>query len=196
MKLFTALSALLQLSVIVSITAEKDCSGADEWDVIVVGAGLSGSIVAAEIATKAPGKCVLLLEGGKNSGQLVSNAETDKSLKSFFETNWTTVHENETLFNTPGAYGSMICWDQTSCPYVWDTPKGFVVGKAVGGGGAVNGALMQYPPDWNWDPYPDGWKASDMHEYVEKIHTTMPYTVSQHCSQFNRITSFFLKLSL
>jgi len=187
MKLFTTLTFLTQtvlsIAAPLSIAATKDCSNAKEWDAIVVGAGLSGSIIAAKLATNAPDKCILVVEGGKHSGQIVDaeNASIVTSHNRIFEDGYKTVYESpETFFNTPGIYDVFVCYDQ-DCDYVWgedgsETPVGLVAGKLVGGSGALNGALMQYPPDSLWDAYPEGWKSEDMKKYLDEIHATMGAT--------------------
>jgi choline dehydrogenase-like flavoprotein len=187
MKLFTALTFLTQT--VLSIAATKDCSNAKEWDAIVVGAGLSGSIIAAKLATNAPDKCILVVEGGKHSGQIVDseNASIVTSHNRIFEDGYKTVQESpETFFNTPGIYDVFVCWGR-DCDYIWgedgsETPSGLMAGKIVGGSGALNGALMQYPPDSLWDNYPEGWKSEDMKKYLDEVHATMGATVSLHWS--------------
>ncbi len=170
----------------------KQCSDESKWDAIVVGAGMAGSIIASKIATEHPEKCVLVLEGGKHSGQVedpISADAVSDSTGNFFD-EWENLSnaENETHVNTPGTYGEkLVCWDR-KCEYLWGeedgnvsrTPEGLIVGKLVGGSGAINGALMQYPPDYMWNPYPNGWKAEDMKQYLDEIETTMKPTVSFH----------------
>jgi choline dehydrogenase-like flavoprotein len=188
MKFSFALAILTQaVNIAAATTTPKDCSNTNEWDAVVVGAGLSGSIIASKLATDAPDKCVLVVEGGKESGQIIDaeDASVVKSNNEFFEKGWGAVHTSpETVWNTPGAYdnGNFVCYGQ-DCDYVWgkdgtNTPGGLVAGKVVGGSGAINGALMQYPPDNNWEPYPDGWKAGDMKKYLDEIHSTMNASVS------------------
>ncbi len=188
MKLVTALTFLLH-SVFSTATVNakvKDCSDATEWDAIVVGAGLAGSIVAAKLAINAPDKCILVAEGGKHSGQVVDaeHALIVESNSRIFEDGYKTVHKSpETFFNTPGIYDVFVCWDR-KCDYIWgeddtNTPVGLMAGKLVGGSGSLNGALMQYPPETLWDSYPEGWKAGDMKVYLDEIHATMGATVSR-----------------
>ncbi len=171
-----------------------DCPKDGKWDVIVIGAGLSGSIVSAKLSTYKPDKCVLVVEGGKDNGQIVSKAEgadIASSTQNFFENNWETVHEQETMFNTPATYNRYMdeCWgaEDHECEYVWggkNDPDGMpgswlCVGKIVGGSGSLNGALMQYPPDEQWGPYADyGWTAANMKKYLDEIHSKMEATVS------------------
>jgi choline dehydrogenase len=184
MKLSTALTILTNIAVAITDAADvKDCSKSDAYDAIVVGAGLSGSIVAAKLATKNPDKCILVIEGGMHSGQVVSaeDANVAQSVNGFYEAGLTSVYESpETLFNVPGTYDNLVCWDY-KCDYIWgedesNTPPGLVVGRIVGGSGSLNGALMQYPSESLWDPYPAGWKASDMKDYLDEIHNTMNAT--------------------
>lgn len=187
MKLLTALTFLLH-TVFSTAVNVKDCSDATEWDAIVVGAGLAGSIIAAKLATNAPDKCILVAEGGKHSGQVVDaeNALIVESNNRIFEDGYKAVHKHpkhpETFFNTPGIYDVFVCWDR-KCDYIWgeddtNTPEGLMAGKLVGGSGSLNGALMQYPPETLWDSYPEGWKAGDMKVYLDEIHATMGATVS------------------
>ena len=66
MKFSFALAILTQaVTIAAATTTPKDCSNTNEWDAVVVGAGLSGSIIASKLATDAPDKCVLVVEGGK-----------------------------------------------------------------------------------------------------------------------------------
>lgn len=201
---FTVPIATLLLAAISA--SARVCDEADplfQWDAIVVGAGMSGSIIAAKIATKNPEKCVLVLEGGKHSGQVedpISADAVSNSNGNFFD-EWKNVSsfKNETHVNTPGTYGEkLVCWDR-KCDYLWGedksrTPPGLIVGKLVGGSGAINGALMQYPPDYMWDAYPDGWKAEDMKEYLDEIERTMKPTVSFHAQCSCLFSVIFLEL--
>ena len=158
----------------------KDCTNTDKWDVVVIGSGTAGSIVAAELATGSPDKCVLVLEAGKNSGQVLKEHDAEKlpqSQNGFFEKSWTTVHESpETAWNTPGTYDVLNCWGG-ECEYAWPDRRALTA-KIVGGGSSINGALMQYPNLETWDAYPKGWKFEDMKPYLDKIEEKMGATVS------------------
>ena len=183
MKFPTALILLTQAANTAGYGA-ANCKNPTQWDVIVVGAGLSGSIVAAKLSENEPDKCILVVEGGKESGQIknTSEASIPTSKDRFFEEDWKIVAENETPFNTPGTYDNLVDYSRNA-EYIWGqdgsgTPGGLIVGKVVGGSGAINGALMQYPPESQWDAYPDGWKAWDMKNYLDEIHNVMNATVS------------------
>lgn len=156
----------------------KDCTNTDKWDVVVIGSGTAGSIVAAELATGSPDKCVLVLEAGKNSGQVLKEHDAEKlpqSQNGFFEKSWTTVHESpETAWNTPGTYDVLNCWGG-ECEYGWPDRRALTA-KIVGGGSSINGALMQYPNLETWDAYPKGWKFEDMQPYLDKIEEKMGAT--------------------
>jgi choline dehydrogenase-like flavoprotein len=162
-----------------------NCKNPTQWDAIVVGAGLSGSIVAAKLSENEPDKCILVVEGGKESGQIknASEASIPTSKGRFFEDHWNIVAENETPFNSPATYDYLVDYSRNA-EYIWGgedgsgTPGRLIVGKVVGGSGAINGAMMQYPPESQWDAYPDGWKAWDMKNYLDEIHNVMNATVS------------------
>ena len=173
----------------------KDCTNTDEWDVVVVGSGTAGSIVAAELATGRPDKCVLVLEAGKHSGQVWTKPEDydasklPESSSAVFENEWTRVHESpETAWNIPGTYDAVLnnnCWGN-QCEYGWLGARSRTA-KIVGGGSAINGALMQYPNIENWDAYPDGWKFKDMKPFLDEIETKMDATVRQGLINFKLI---------
>lgn len=155
----------------------------DSYDVIVVGSGLVGSLVASKVAAKLPDKKVLLIEAGAEQfglpGKNVitgSDVEADNGTNSKAPAYWSwsdsSYHAwpgywNSTVnsrYTVPGNYGVMHCWGYSEgCKdMVWNSSytAGQYQVKILGGGGSVNGALTQLPHDGMFEggPY-SGWPA-------------------------------------
>lgn len=127
-----------------------------EWDVIVVGAGPAGIIVADRM-TEA-NKSTLLLEGGGPSYSITGGRERPDWL------NGTSLSR----VDVPGLYksifadgGDLVCGNITN----------EYGGCTIGGSSAINAGLFFEPPSSDYDLYfPDGWKSADMKAATKRLY--------------------------
>ncbi|KAJ8609832.1 hypothetical protein CTAYLR_008141 [Chrysophaeum taylorii] len=111
-----------------SETYEEEGTDAREFDVVVVGAGPAGSVVAARVATKMREKLgvaaprVLLMESGSGSQRVLGG------------TDW--MFRDRTIFDVPLAWSYVAQLSK----YLWRVPGGFLA-RTVGGCGAHNAML-------------------------------------------------------
>jgi len=167
------------------------------FDFIVVGAGLTGSGVAARLAEKAPGSTVLLIEGGDNEMKTPPNY-FDWGTLNFKK--WPGKWHAHSAVDVPGDYNAMNCWDPSAGACAnWTWPPEYTAGayqvRIKGGGGSVNGALHQYPqPNMfdggrygvsGWPSWPKGWQEADMQPFFQEVEsmfqiTTTPSSDGKH----------------
>lgn len=127
-----------------------------EWDVIVVGAGPAGIIVADRMSEA--NKSTLLLEGGGSSYSITGGRERPDWL------NGTSLSR----VDVPGLYksifadgGDLVCGNLTS----------EYGGCTIGGSSAINAGLFFEPPASDYDLYfPDGWKSKDMKAATARLY--------------------------
>ena len=124
-----------------------------EFDYIVVGGGVAGSLAAARLATSgSQQQTVLLLEAGPpahwvNGGRTRAAGWASKGYGSV----------DLTQFDVPGEYAN-IAWKQDTYKVA---QSGFTwQAKLLGGGGVVNGALTMDPSAADLARLPDGWAAA------------------------------------
>eukprot|EP00931_Biecheleriopsis_adriatica_P024404 TRINITY_DN15215_c0_g1_i3.p1 TRINITY_DN15215_c0_g1~~TRINITY_DN15215_c0_g1_i3.p1 ORF type:complete len:786 (-),score=115.73 TRINITY_DN15215_c0_g1_i3:47-2404(-) len=159
------------------------------YDVIVVGGGLVGSTVAAQLVEKLPSSFkVLLLEAGKASQAVLGGSQPpadphNKIYQSVYE-NYNQFFPSGdrskprfTKYDVPGNYMSMNGWvGDWSQEDTWGDAVPAYQCRVLGGCGVLNGALHQIPDGEMFDAWPTGWKWSDMQPYFDelkqKIHIT------------------------
>eukprot|EP00930_Biecheleria_cincta_P094564 TRINITY_DN8584_c0_g1_i1.p1 TRINITY_DN8584_c0_g1~~TRINITY_DN8584_c0_g1_i1.p1 ORF type:complete len:913 (-),score=94.09 TRINITY_DN8584_c0_g1_i1:62-2800(-) len=139
-----------------------------EFDVIVVGAGLVGSAVAARVAAKLPASHkVLLLEAGRASHRSLGGTDPPASWTGSRWETWPGMqNEPLTRYDVPGNYEVLQCWGR-NCPESWGDTVPFFQCKVLGGCGVMNGALVQLPQQENFARWPLGWRGPDLAPYFD-----------------------------
>jgi cellobiose dehydrogenase (acceptor) len=134
----------------------------ETYDYVIVGAGAGGIPVADRLSEA--GKKVLLIEKGPPSSGRWGGTRKPEWLEG----------TNLTRFDVPGLCNQI--WADSSgiaCP---DTDQ--MAGCVLGGGTAINAGLWWRPNPKDWDfNFPDGWKASDMAKYEQRVFSRIPGTL-------------------
>jgi cellobiose dehydrogenase (acceptor) len=130
------------------------------WDVIVVGAGPAGIIVADRLSEA--GQKTLLVEAGGPSYYITGGRDRPAWLK---DTDLSRV-------DVPGLYKSIFADPGSLTCTEWTNAFG---GCTVGGSGAVNAGLFFEPPASDFDTYfPDGWKYADVLPAIKRTYSRVP----------------------
>jgi cellobiose dehydrogenase (acceptor) len=143
-----------------STVADSSRVSSTSWDIIVVGAGPAGIIVADRMSEA--GKQTLLIEGGGPSYGITGGTERPAWLD---DTGLSRV-------DVPGLYksifadqGDLTCQNYTNA----------FVGCTIGGTSAINAGLFFQPPASDFDLYfPDGWKSQDVNASIAKVYSRVP----------------------
>ncbi|RDI77743.1 hypothetical protein Vi05172_g12266 [Venturia inaequalis] len=131
----------------------------ESWDVIVVGSGPAGIIVADRLSEA--GKKTLLIEGGGGSYWTTGGRQQPVWLKG----------TELSRVDVPGLYksiysdqGNLTCRDSI----------GAFGGCTVGGNSAINAGLFFQPPSSDWDQFfVDGWKSNNVQASVQKVYARL-----------------------
>eukprot|EP00930_Biecheleria_cincta_P083921 TRINITY_DN7341_c0_g1_i4.p1 TRINITY_DN7341_c0_g1~~TRINITY_DN7341_c0_g1_i4.p1 ORF type:complete len:689 (-),score=110.68 TRINITY_DN7341_c0_g1_i4:236-2227(-) len=155
--------------------ATCSAAGSDnaEADIVIIGGGMVGCIVASQLAEKLPHKQIVLLEAGKPSHHALGGSSPPGNTQG---QNWNVnaqsgyQYDPFTRYDVPGNYiGDMHCYDG-SCEDAWGKiTGGFYQCKVLGGCGVMNGALMQVPAPDMWASMPFGWQYEDMKTYIDRV---------------------------
>ena len=131
------------------------------WDVIVVGSGPAGIIVASRLSQNATKK-VLLLEGGGPSYGITGGTERPAWLAG----------TNLSRVDVPGLYLSIF---STPTNLTCGNHVNAFAGCAIGGSSAINAGLFFEPPSSDFDTYfPVGWKHADLLPSIQRLYQTQP----------------------
>lgn len=136
-----------------------------EWDIIVVGAGPAGIIVADRMSEA--GLTTLLIEGGGSSYGMLGGDLSNRRPSWLNKTDLSRV-------DVPGLYKSIFAdgGNLTCGPLV-----NAFGGCTVGGSSAINAGLFFQPPASDFDLYfPEGWKSTDMQPAIQRLNTRQPST--------------------
>ncbi|KAH9869881.1 hypothetical protein J1614_006802 [Plenodomus biglobosus] len=157
------IASLLPLIALTTGIVSASCDGG-EWDVIVVGSGPAGIVVADRMSEA--GKKTLLLEQGGPSYYITGGRARPDWLK---DTDLSRV-------DVPGLYKSIFSTPDGNLTCAPDVVNAFQ-GCTVGGSTAINAGLFFQPPASDWDRYfPAGWKNDDMQSAISKVRTTQTST--------------------
>lgn len=140
-----------------------------DYDVIIVGGGTAGAIVAAKLRLASGGKKrILIIEaGGPTSASVGGDARPA----------WLPPGRKDlTIFDVPGEY-SLMAFMPLGVPYqLTETPFTFQ-GIGLGGNSMFNGMLFQTNPSQVFDnSWPEGWQWSDMAPYFDRVRLRVPVT--------------------
>lgn len=139
----------------------------DLYDVVIVGAGAAGSIVATRLAQASGGrKRILVIEAGGPTQAVVGGTAFPP---------WTPPGRRDlTIFDVPGNY-SQLSWTPLAAPYQLTETAFTYQGIGLGGNSVFNGMLVQTnPPRLFERHWPRGWQWEDLAPHYERIRARVP----------------------
>ncbi|KAI4232940.1 MAG: hypothetical protein L6R40_007262 [Gallowayella cf. fulva] len=158
---------LLQLLFIVHIYASPvppQTLATTLYDVIVVGSGPAGVIIASRLSENAV-RNVLLLEGGGPSYWVTGGTERPAWLAG----------TNLSRVDVPGLYSTI--YSNPSTNLLCQNKIRAYGACTIGGNSAINAGLFYEPPASDFDKYfPTGWKSSDVRPSITRLYQTQPST--------------------
>ena len=161
------LSFLLDLSFIASVYASPvppKARATTLYDVIVVGSGPAGVIVASRLSENSA-RNVLLIEGGGPSYWVTGGTERPSWLAG------TTLSR----VDVPGLYSSI--YSNPSTNLLCQNKIRAYGACTIGGNSAINAGLFYEPPASDFDKYfPTGWKHTDVSPSITRLYNTQPST--------------------
>jgi cellobiose dehydrogenase (acceptor) len=142
------------------------CDGVDaatgKYDVIIIGGGTSGAIVAAKLQAASRGnKRILIIEAGGPTSASIGGTHFPQWLPSD--------RKDLTIFDVPGEY-SLNAFAPQGVPYqLTETPFTYQ-GIGLGGNSIFSGMLIQTNPSKTFDQsWPKGWAANDLATYYQRV---------------------------
>ena len=159
--LYISLLLLQALSLVLASPIQPQSWNTTVWDVIVVGTGPAGVIVASRMSET--GKKVLLLEGGGPSYGITGGTDKPQWLAG----------TNLSRVDVPGLYSTIFSTPSTLiCP---SNEVNAYMGCSIGGSSAINAGLFFEPPASDFDTYfPTGWKHNDLVPSINRLKATQP----------------------
>jgi cellobiose dehydrogenase (acceptor) len=139
------------------------------YDVIIVGGGTAGSIVAAKLQAASNGrKRILIIEAGGPTAAAIGGTDRPP---------WVPANRNDlTIFDVPGEY-SQIAFMKAGAPYQLSETSFTYQGIGLGGNSMFNGMLFQTNPTQVFDhSWPAGWQWSDMQPYFARVRELVSIT--------------------
>jgi len=161
------------LAVGIGVPLVAGCWGEDvneaagAYDVIVVGGGAAGAIVAARLQRASKGKKrILVIEAGGPT--LAATGGTAYP-------SWVPPGRRDlTMFDVPGEY-SQIPFTPFGTPYQLTETLFTFQGIGLGGNSAFNGMLYQTNPASTFDQrWPSGWHWADLEPYYQRVRQKVP----------------------
>ncbi|KAG7009934.1 cellobiose dehydrogenase [Physcia stellaris] len=134
------------------------------YDVIVVGTGPAGVIIASRLSEN-PARNVLLLEGGGPSYWITGGTERPSWLAG----------TSLSRVDVPGLYSTI--YSNPSTQLLCQNKIRAYGACTIGGNSAINAGLFYEPPASDFDKYfPTGWKYSDVAPSISRLYATQPST--------------------
>ncbi|KAL8857965.1 MAG: hypothetical protein Q9178_005424 [Gyalolechia marmorata] len=158
------LSLLLQLLFSIHLYASSVKRQAATYDVIVVGSGPAGCIIASRLSEN-PARSVLLIEGGGPSYWVTGGRERPQ---------WLT-GANLSRVDVPGLYSTI--YSNPSSNLLCQNKIRAYGACTIGGNSAINAGLFYEPPASDFDKYfPTGWKHADVTPAITRLYQKQPST--------------------
>lgn len=127
------------------------------YDIIIVGAGAAGAIVARRLVDRFPEKSILLIEAGGPTSKIVGGKDFPP-----YDT-------EATIFDVPGEYQN-IAFQPKGDPYRQKETPFTYQGMGYGGNSQFNGMLFQAAPPFDFQKnWPRGWKYQDLQPYFDLV---------------------------
>ena len=164
MVLTMLLSLYLQAVFVTYLFASPVPLAATLYDVIVVGSGPAGVIIASRLSENAA-RNVLLLEGGGPSYWVTGGTERPQWLAG----------TNLSRVDVPGLYSTI--YTNPSTNLLCQNKIRAYGACTIGGNSAINAGLFFEPPASDFDKYfPTGWKHTDLVPSITRLYNTQPST--------------------
>lgn len=161
--LFLSLLLFQAIGLSLAFPLDSRTSATTLYDVIVVGSGPAGIIVASRLSENGT-KNVLLLEGGGPSYGITGGTERPSWLAG----------TNLSRVDVPGLYLSIF--SGTTSLTCGSNVNAFA-GCTIGGNSAINAGLFFEPPASDFDTYfPAGWRHADLVPSITRLYQTQPST--------------------
>lgn len=155
---------LLQILFSIHLQASPIKRQATSYDVIVVGSGPAGVIIASRLSEN-PARSVLLIEGGGPSYWVTGGRERPQ---------WLT-GTNLSRVDVPGLYSTI--YSNPSTALLCQNKIRAYGACTIGGNSAINAGLFFEPPASDFDKYfPTGWKHSDVSPAITRLYQKQPST--------------------
>ncbi|CAL8575084.1 hypothetical protein XPA_001028 [Xanthoria parietina] len=155
---------LLQLLFSIHLQATPIKRQTTSYDVIVVGSGPAGVIIASRLSEN-PARSVLLIEGGGPSYYVTGGRERPQWLSG----------TNLSRVDVPGLYSTI--YSNPSTALLCQNKIRAYGACTIGGNSAINAGLFFEPPASDFDKYfPAGWKHSDVSPAITRLYQKQPST--------------------
>ncbi len=140
---------------------------AGRYDVIIVGGGTAGAIVAARLQSAGQGrKRILIIEAGGPTAAAIGGADFPPWLPRG--------RRGPTIFDVPGEY-SQIAHMPLGAPYQLTETAFTFQGIGLGGNSMFNGMLFQTNPKEVFDSaWPKGWQWNDLLPHFDRVRQRVP----------------------
>ena len=159
-----SLSLCLQIIFVARLVASPIARAETLYDVVVVGSGPAGIIIASRLSENAA-RNVLLLEGGGPSYWITGGTERPSWLAG----------TNLSRVDVPGLYSSI--YSNSGNTLLCQNKIRAYGACTIGGNSAINAGLFYEPPASDFDTYfPTGWKHSDVSASITRLYNTQPST--------------------